>query len=403
MTIRRLIGMALLMAVLWVTGCGDRATNPVGSELVGGSDNLFKFEVPADSLATASSVFEGVVPLIQGETDALLAGQMNGLIFRSLLRFRVPSADSLARAAGRNSADGLEVNFLRLHLQGTPALQLGGGRLAVSRPEGAWDESSVFVDSLTFEETQLDASPIAGIPEAFEVSHTDSSVVIDLKSPAMEGAIVTDSLMAQIDLMLHPTGTEEFLAVWASSEGTLSERPRLELTYSFRGDSLRSYRSDAVEDTYWGAREGGGPPSDLLIMASGIRYSSLLRFNLPKNIPPGATVNSVRFEADVDLERSFLIFFRFQVSRLQTQSGVQDTLMFNTWAFEAEAGQQSFVLNRALVQGWVSGEISNDGMLLSPVDNDQIFWVVFEDPRLTVTYSLPPDVGRGQEVQKKEE
>ena len=57
--------------------------------------------------------------------------------------------------------------------------------------------------------------------------------------------------------------------------------------------------------------------ADLLIVASGIRYSSLLRFNLPKNIPPGSTVNSVRFEAAVDLERSFLVLFRFQVSRLQ--------------------------------------------------------------------------------------
>ncbi len=392
MRVHRLIGTVLLMVVFWGNGCGDRATNPVGRELIGGSGRVV--ELSPLSLSSASSVFEGVSSLDQGQAGALLVGRMNGLLFRSLLRFRVPSADSLARAAGESSANGFEVNALRLILQSDPFLQRGGeGKLAVGRPEGAWNEASVFVDTLTATEIDLPVSSIPGIPGAFEVSTGDSSVVIDLTSPFMEQAIDTDALMAQIDLMLLPAETADFLVLLISKEGEPSGRPRLELTYSFGGGVHHRYESGAAEDTFWGAQDGGGPASDpdLLILASGIRYSSILRFNLPDNIPPGASVNSVQLETDVDRDHSLFDSFRFHVSRLDVRPEVGDTLFtkFNAWQFGPE--QPSFVLNRALVQGWVSGDIPNHGMRLTPVDNDVILWVVLENPILKVTYSLPPD------------
>lgn len=392
MRVYRLIGTVLLMVVFWGNGCGDRATNPVGRELIEGSGRVV--ELSPLPLAGASLVFDGVSALNHGQSRALLVGRMNGLRFRSLLRFQVPSVDSLARAAGERSADGFEVSALRLVFESNPFLQRGDeGKLAVGRPDGDWNEASVFVDTLTAAEIDLPALSIPGIPEVFEVSTGDSSVVIDLMSPFIAQAIDRAALMAQIDLMLVPAGAEDFLVVLTSREGEPSGQPRLELTYSFGGGTHHRYESGALEDTFWGAQEGGGPASnpDLLILASGIRYSPILRFNLPDNIPPGASVNSVQFETDVDRGRSLFDHFRFHVSRLDVRPEVGDTLFtrFNAWQFGQS--QPSFVLNRALVQGWVSGDIPNHGMRLAPVDNEVILWVVLENPVLKVTYSLPPD------------
>jgi hypothetical protein len=71
---------------------------------------------------------------------------MNGIVPRSLLRFRMP-ADSLARALGGADAHDLLMLSLRIQLW-TDAE--GGGRgvpdQRISRPEGFWDETSTFVN-----------------------------------------------------------------------------------------------------------------------------------------------------------------------------------------------------------------------------------------------------------------
>ena len=93
---------------------------------------------------------------------------MNGIVLRSLLRFRMP-ADSMARAAGGNSARDLVMISLQMHLR-THAD--GGGRgipdLQISRPEGVWDETSTFV------------------------SRRDPAAHVDLPASALPGATVTD-------------------------------------------------------------------------------------------------------------------------------------------------------------------------------------------------------------------
>ena len=55
------------------------------------------------------------------------------------------------------------------------------------------------------------------------------------------------------------------------------------------------------------------------------------------------------------------------------------------------APSQTFVLDRTLIQGWISGGVPNHGLALRPQYSDpEVDWVVFQNPRLRVVYSLPP-------------
>ncbi|HLA38699.1 MAG TPA: hypothetical protein VJ417_01810, partial [Candidatus Glassbacteria bacterium] len=317
--------------------------------------------------------------------------RMNGIAFRSLLRFWVP-ADSLARAAGGNGAGDLAVNSLQIHL--SASFQRGEADLTVDRPLADWDEYTVFSDTLAYTEVEFPSTPI---PDASAAPvGEDSSVVVDLPAAFAEEAIAASPLSAPIEVMLRPAGAD-FLTILMSRNSGLAEtdlqRPWLELTYSVGGETY-TYRSGAAEDTYWGGREGGGPAPDLLIVGSGIRYSALLRFALPDSIPAGATVNSVRLEMELDEAHSLLDLFSFGVTRIDILAGTSDTTYtsFNTLQFDSLVLQPDFPLDPTLMQSWLAAGAPNNGLALRSQDDTQILWAVFRNPRLRVIYSLPPDI-----------
>jgi hypothetical protein len=392
--LRSLMCGFLVASVLLANGCGSRSSNPVGTELVARRSGGVVSLKPLD-MAEGGSAFEGAARLVFGGSPGLLAGQMNGIAFGSLLRFRVP-ADSLARAAGGQDASGLTVQSLRVILGTIPNLVRGDGELSVEEPRGEWSESTAFVDSLAFVEIPFASVPLPDVRAVH--TEVDSTVRVDLPVSAAESAIQADPQDAEIELMLGPMDGEEFVAVMVSrevsaEEGAVDRRPRLELQYSVDAQDYL-YESNAIADTYWSRREGGGPASDVLLLSSGIRYSSILRFDFPDSIPSRSTVNSVVFEVDVDRDRSLYDFFLFQVDKVEFDPDIGDTTFtnFDNDLFESDTTTLSIEVNRALVQGWVTGEFPNHGMALRASDNTRVTWVTLERPRLTIVYSLPPEL-----------
>lgn len=396
----RFVWAAIVAAMVWGDGCGNRATNPIGGDLIE-RDPGRVVSLPALGLAEGAQRFGGMVPIVSGGFEELLVGRMNGLVFRSLLRFRV-DADSLERASGVSWAGALEVHAFRLFLKPRTSGHQGTMDLAVSRPVSAWDETSVFADSLTFEEVEMPATALSG---ATASTVGDSIVVVDLPVSLIQDALAGGVSSDSVDLMVHPAeGSDDFLVSFVSRDAILlvtpQDRPRFELIYSFAGDSLR-YESGVSLDTYWGARDGDGPDPNTLLLASGVRYDPILRFNLPDSIPVGATVNSVRLEVDVDLDRSFLSVFPFSVGRLKVTEATGDTTYVNfdnladveAQQFVAGASESSFLVYPALVQSWVSKSVPNHGFSLRGKDTQALRWVVLVNPRLKVIYSLSPGMG----------
>ncbi len=398
MRMDRIVWVGIAAALMWGAACGNRATNPIGGDLVG-RDPGRVVALPALGLTEGTPKFGGVAPVVTGGSEELLVGRMNGLVFRSLLRFRV-DADSLARASGVSWAGALDVHAFRLFLKPRTSGLLGALDLAVSRPGLAWGETSVFSDTLSLEEIEM---PATALSDALTSVVGDSVVVVDLPVSLVQDALTGGVASDSVDVLVHPTeGSEDFLVSFISKDAILlvtpKDRPRFELIYSFAGDSLR-YESGAGVDTYWGARDGDGPDPGTLLLASGVRYDPILRFDLPDSIPAGATVNSARLEVDVDLDRSFLSVLPFSVGRVEVLAATGDTAYSNydnpdeVQQFVSGASEPSFLIYPPLIQSWLSKTVPNRGLAIRAQDVQAMGWVVLLNPRLKLIYSVPPGTG----------
>ena len=381
-----------MCAAAWVFlawGCGTRDATPVGGNLLGG-DPGGVLEMPLLPLSQGKPRFEGINPVGMGTSEELWVGQMSGLAFRTLLRFRVP-ADSLARAAGGRGTSDLEVTSLRVVLHAYTGRQRQVGKVGVHSPTTAWTESSVFADSLTLVEVKFSSLPIA---TANAVSRGDS-LIVELPATVGEKAIRANPQAARLEMLLAPTGTEGFLKVLRSREtDDRSLRPRLLLSYSV-GGARYLYEIGASADTYWGRRSETLPPD--LLLASGVFYASLLRFEVPDSIPSGATVNMAQLLVDIDEAQSYYDVLPFRVDMVGVSANGDTTFAQSSasgiyvQSVAPSAPSQTFVLDRTLIQGWISGGVPNHGLALRPQYSDpEVDWVVFQNPRLRVVYSLPP-------------
>jgi len=334
-----------------------------------------------------------MVPLVQGDTPALKVGKMHGIAFRALLRFRLPT-DSLSAAAGGTSAADLHVESLRLDLARLPGHNVDWGLPAFEVPQAEWSESSTFVDTLSFTEV---AFPSLSLEADSVYAPSDRRVRALLPVSLAEAASVGLSGVAEMDLLLVPRKAPDALTVLASSEATAdSLRPRLTLGYTVGGVEY-AYESPATEDVHWAARHDGGPPTDLLIVSAGIFHGSVLQFALPEDFPKAATVNRAQLELDIDEDDSHygVMPFYTDVVGVNTETGdttftaPADQDRYHT--FVNGAVTQEFWIDRTIVQGWVSGALPNHGLAIRPrLDDPEVDWVVVENPRLRVMYSLPP-------------
>lgn len=387
---RSAVWFGLLAAALGAGGCGNRDANPVGNNLVTRGEGRL-VELPALPAQPGASRFEGALPLAMGNSEDLLVGRMNGLLFRSLVRVRV-NADSLARAAGGAGAADLTVASMRFYLWRRSFLTRGEGGLAVHRPGQAWDEASVFADTLTFVERSFSSSPISG---ALAVFQADTLVRVDLPAAYVSNLLRTNPSGAQVDVLLAPAAPGDFLAGLVSRNdvlpGTVAQRPKVELVYTVRGSS-RTYSGGVTADTYWGARDGAGPGPGTLLLSSGLRFSPIFRFNMPDSIPLGATVSSAQLLLDVDTDQSVFTGFIFGIDRVGLSADTGDTVFtrFNSWRMDP--GITSFVLNQSLPQGWISNAAPNMGMALRSRNDARLSWILIRNPRLKLVYSIPPDL-----------
>ncbi len=388
----RWVGMALMVAFLWGTGCENSSRSPVGSALVG-RDSGSAVELPEVALSGGTPRFEGIVPQLLGGAEELLVGKMNGMAYRSLLRFRV-NPDSLAGEG--NSVGDLEVESLRLTLRVRSLRDPGEKGLAVGRPEGTWNELSAFVDTLSGAEIEMPAVPVSG---ALAVVQGDSVLKVDLPASFVKEAMVSDPSGTQIDLILVPDVTSDFILELVSGDALdileVEQKPKVEIVYAVKGQSFR-FESGLDEDTYWGARIDGGPEPDRLYLSTGIIYSSILRFELPETIPAASTVNSVQLEVDVDDAHSFFEVFTFRVDRMAVDPATGDTTFTPVDNRQLEPGVSRFDLSltsRAIVQGWLAKTLTNHGFVLRPVQTaPKMDWVAIRNASLKLVYSVPPDL-----------
>ena len=379
----------MLIAVL-LSGCGNRQENPVGSGLVTRGQGRV-VELPLLPSRGGSTRFEGTFSRGFGEDEQLMVGRVSGLVFRSLLRFRL-DVDSLLLAAGGSGGADMDDLSVRIRIWKRPSTW-GWESLQVLRPEQAWNEADEFVDTLRHTAVDFASSVIEGATAA---SLGDSLIQIDLPAGYVSSAVRENPDSTTVDVLLQPAGGARFFASLVSRHNALPENvnklPKLVLTYSFGGTTY-THVADVSEDTYWAARDG--PDPGVLVLATTVRLSPVFRFDLPDSIPTGATVASSELRLNHDRSQSMFGEFTFSVERINVNSSTGDTTFseVNTWRFDEQVA--TYVLDQTLVQGWISGTTRNLGLALSTpvtdIQNWDVNWVVFHNPMLRLIYSTPPD------------
>ena len=385
-------------------GCNTEKRNPLGDGLIGRDpgDAVAVSDIPLLSAQSGSFQLR-IFPTRMGERSELLVGQMNGFMLRSLLRFTVPIGQ-LAGDAGGLSSD-LTVDSLRVNLGIRASRFVENASLAALTPDSPWEELQSFVDTLTLAETEVSATPIAGaIAQVIE-----GRVQIALPASILEDARQSEPDLPTVELLLQPDGAAEFLLDLFAREaaGAGAVFPELDLVYRVGEVSDReAVQVDA--DTYWNARVNGGPPEELLILSEGVFYGSILNFDLPADIPPGATINSAKLRFEMDLDRSYFSSLPFDIYRLTISEGARDTAFtaYNTGgtSLTAEPTIATYTFNQSLIQAWTSGVRENHGLVLSPLNfatsrlgspinsPPAIEWIVLKDVRLDLIYSHPPEL-----------
>ncbi len=385
------VAALLLVLSFSAAGCGNSRTNPVGVDLIRREPG----RVAVDTVSLSGrSIFEGLTNFVYGPTIDLRVGKMNGILFRSLLRFDI-SLDLLLDTAGVEDVDALTIESVEVTLRRLEAsFQRGQAAITVSRPDGAWDEFTQFVDSASTSEISLPATPISGA-SATPSGEDALQVVLPVSefSEASRGAGTT----IPIEILLGPDDGDDFLAVFASRD-TLGWAPELEVVYSANGRLLPPYTAVSSSDTYWAARDDrGGPASDLLLVQSGIRYGTMLQFDTTGvDIPFGATINAVELHLDTD-DRSFveMVQFPFTAVRVDVTSGnpiVADNRFTDFLEVSPGLADTVLALDPVLLQGWPSESFLNNGLSLRASRNQHVAWLVAGRPWLRVTYVRPPEI-----------
>lgn len=382
----------LVMLCVFLLGCSTDKSNPAGSAFVDRNPGGV-VTVPPISNQSGSSFLEVITPIILGQREEILIGQMNGMQFQSLFRFRVP-VDSLAKLANGVAADfvadGISISL------GLRAKRLvDQTQVVVLKPNQGWHEIQSFVDSLTLTER---AFPVSLIPGATGSVVGDSTLVVNLPVSYLDAARVGNATAPQIDFMVAPDGINDFLLDVVSREGqtivALGRQPQLVIPYRV-GSNVDTFRVGAMADTYWGRRVDGGPKKDHLLVSKGTFYSSILNFAMPTDIPRGVTVNSAQLELDLDLDRSYFTAFPFEMYHVEFQTSPQDTIytLYNTQTEVNPTATVKFVFNQSLVQAWLSGRQVNQGVAIRAVGSPVDFtWLVVRDARLNIIYSTPPEL-----------
>ena len=389
----------VLSAVGLFAGCNTDKHNPVGGDLLE-RDAGRVFELKGIPINSGKSFQELVFPVVMGEQDELLVGQMNGFMLRSLLRFRVKIGE-LASNAGILPED-LVVDSLQIRLDIRSSRLPGNTSIVALQPDSPWEELQGFVDTLTLIESEFLASPIQDATTQVLEDH----VLITLPVALLNAVRTVEADSPDVDVLLQPEGTASFLLdFFAREAGTQGPIPQLHVVYRV-GDVVERTIFEPQADTYWGARINGGPPEGLMILSDGFFFGTMLDFDLPASIPQGATVNFAELEFDIDLDYSYFSTFPFEIYHLGFSAGQADTVftLYNNAPLLADPATSTYTFRPNLIQAWISGARINQGLALSPLSFTSLGlpslissppllkWIVMRDVRLNIVYSLPPEL-----------
>jgi hypothetical protein len=293
--------------------------------------------------------------------------------------------------------------------------------MSVHRPQATWDEFTIFADTLNFLEVDFPYSPT---PLVLAEGIGDSLVRIDYPLDLLSTAVRNDASDARIDLLLAPLSSDDFLTGFYTKDDTIStvtigRNPTYVLTYTVR-DTVRIHEQEVFQDIYWAARDGEGPSPESILLSTALRYTPVWRFDLPASIPAGASVAAAQLLLDVDEEKSLFEPFAFGINRIDSDDDGQERFnIFQTFRLTprtvstgvlydvdelvsrdgatawipglVQGETPALILDISLPQGWLSGEVANNGIGLRSRDDSRLNWIVFKNPRLKLIYSTPPD------------
>ncbi|MDP6037517.1 MAG: hypothetical protein QGG64_03130, partial [Candidatus Latescibacteria bacterium] len=281
----------------------------------------------------------------------------------------------------------------------------GNTSIVALQPDSPWEELEGFIDTLTLVESDFLTSPI----QEATTQVLDDHVLITLPVTLLNAIRTVETDSPEVEILLEPEGAGlfllDFFAREARAAGSNIPIPELHMVYTLNGVVERAV-VEPQADTYWGALASGGPSEGLLMLSEGLFFGTILNFDLPSTIPPGATVNSAKLEFDIDLDRSYFSAFPFEIYHLEFPAGAADTVFtrYNT-PLLADPAQSTYAFNQSLIQAWMSGAQVNHGLALSPLNFTSssglpsllnspplLRWIVMRDVRLNLVYSLPPEL-----------
>jgi hypothetical protein len=278
-----------------------------------------------------------------------------------------------------------------------PGGSVGGApQLTVWETRSGWNEASIFADTTR----GVEAPATLGRIDQASARQAGDTTIVDLPASYVRSRFRLSGRAANepdtVAIALRPDAGAQFLTAWVSSDvsiDSLASTPYFDLTLQTPDGGRRTLTYRVLEDTFYGMRQGGGPDRASLTVGTGFLYWTYLTFAFPDSLPKRATINSARLEAEVVQPGSFPADLVVGADRLIINPTTKDSSVAQggTGVVLSGGTTLSVEVGPFVVQAWTSGQAENRGFVLLPVGGtDLLSWVVLKNPRLTVTYSVPP-------------
>jgi hypothetical protein len=398
----------LSLLVMVVLGCARNQENPVGVSLP--DDDWFGQGPFLDTLILEESLSVRVEESA-GAAPFLLAGSEDGLVSRALVRFSsLPAADSVIVARLEVTLDDLiGTEELTLDVFLLTNAEWEESQVTWELRSGSEDEDSVFWESPGGDFD--DSGPLA----SFSVTSTsiDSTLEVEI-DPSLINAWI-DSTTENAGLIIVPRFLDAGIAEFRSRQSPSDEEnpaPHLFLEYmkSDESDSIVSGSILVGEDaTIYYYEDLDVPPELYLRVGSVPQYRAFLRFSTD-SLSQAATVRKANLELPIQgrvpPDRAFIV----AALRITGDwDGVLTPLEFSPLD-SVEVGSEGIAALdvTALVWGWVSQNIENDGVAVkASVERGRYGYADFavgtagEVPRCIIEYTLPPQEVKGPTRKEK--
>jgi hypothetical protein len=361
-------------------GCASDEGSPVGAQLL--TERAFGNVVPLDPIPAArDSSFRVQMSLGKGSN---LVGRAGGLTAKTLLLFPASSFPDVLRDL-EAQLEEVKLQLISDHVYGAEA-EGAEFQIAMYEVLDEWSEEEVLSDAQLAYEQQ----PQCIVPIGASASDT---ITCALPLSLVEGWMDSTS-EGNFGILIAPAVSEvpSFVKRFGSSE--YGSAPLLRIGY-IKGEVVDSTTVRPSEDAVLVDREFPLVTAGNLILAEGDVHRSLLWFELPE-VDSLVTVNSAVLSLEVDPVRSFAERMIVQAWPAAVASWEKEALRTEFSGDPPRAVVNDTTMSvsidvRLMVQDWFRDPSTNTGILLrSAGEQENIFTVFFNNPRLRITYSEPP-------------